>query len=157
LSVPASPPTVPAVVARFAAGRPVRAIWVNELGGVTFRVGPGSPGTEFVQVADADEADFAGESERLRWAVRCVTVPYVLGWGRDGGRCCGHVDFGGLGVADRWADLAVATLSLGWNYPGRRWDAEFFDAYGVEPDPRASITTGDCGRPTTRPRAKLGG
>jgi kanamycin kinase len=31
----------------------------------------------------------------------------------DDGRCCGHVDFGDLGVADRWADLAVATLSLG--------------------------------------------
>lgn len=43
--------------------------------------------------------------------------------------------FGELGVADRWADLAVATLSLGWNYPGRLWDAEFFDAYGIEADP----------------------
>jgi kanamycin kinase len=40
-----------------------------------------------------------------------------------------------LGVADRWADLAVATLSLSWNYPGRLWDAEFFASYGVEPDP----------------------
>ena len=30
----------------------------------------------------------------------------------DDGRCCGHVDLGDLGVADRWADLAVATLSL---------------------------------------------
>jgi kanamycin kinase len=52
----------------------------------------------------------------------------------DDGTCVGHVDFGSLGVADRWADLAVATLSLGWNYPGRVWDAEFFAAYGVEPD-----------------------
>jgi kanamycin kinase len=53
----------------------------------------------------------------------------------DDGRCSGHVDFGDLGVADRWADLAVATLSLGWNYPGRGWDAEFFAGYGVAPDP----------------------
>jgi kanamycin kinase len=53
----------------------------------------------------------------------------------DDGCCCGHVDLGELGVADRWADLAVATLSLGWNYPGRTWDADFFAAYGVEPDP----------------------
>ncbi|MHA7648859.1 phosphotransferase [Mycobacterium sp. ML4] len=51
------------------------------------------------------------------------------------GEYCGHVDFGELGVADRWADLAVATLSLGWNYPGRNWEAEFFAAYGVDPDP----------------------
>lgn len=36
-------------------------------------------------------------------------------------------------MADRWADLAVATLSLGWNYPGR-WEEVFFAAYGVAPD-----------------------
>src|SRR5262249_10935204 len=53
----------------------------------------------------------------------------------EDGRCCGHVDFDSLGVADRWADLAVATLALGWNYPGRSWDVEFFAAYGVKPDP----------------------
>jgi kanamycin kinase len=53
----------------------------------------------------------------------------------DDGCCCGHVDMGDLGVADRWADLAVATLSLQWNYPGRSWDDEFFAAYGVMPDP----------------------
>src|ERR1700741_4609933 len=35
----------------------------------------------------------------------------------DDGHCCGHVDLGEFGVAHRWADLAVATLSLGWNYP----------------------------------------
>ena len=52
----------------------------------------------------------------------------------DDGRCCGHVDFGSLGAADRWADLAVPTLSLGWNYPSRARDAELFAAYGVEPD-----------------------
>lgn len=53
----------------------------------------------------------------------------------DDGRCCGHVDLGALGVADRWADVAVATLSLGWNYAGGPWDTEFFTAYGLEPDP----------------------
>lgn len=50
------------------------------------------------------------------------------------GRWCGHVDFDNLGVADRWADLAVATWSLGWNY-GPGWDALFLDAYGTGPDP----------------------
>ncbi len=53
----------------------------------------------------------------------------------DDGRCCGHVDLGDLGVADRWADLAVATLSLSWNYGGS-WERELFDAYGVDPDPQ---------------------
>jgi kanamycin kinase len=195
-------------------GRPAHAAWVNEQGGITFRVGVGFSSAEFIKVANADVADFAGEAERLRWAARYVTVPHVLGSGLNqgqdghcawlrtralpglsavhprwlaapdvavraigaglrsvaapsgrssrcghalssgrwpagwpsyrrppgrawagGGRCCGHVDFGELGVADRWADLAVATLSLRWNYPGRRWGAEFFAAYGVEPDP----------------------
>lgn len=55
----------------------------------------------------------------------------------DDGSPSGHVDLGDLGVADRWADLAVATLSLDWNYPhseDRRWEAMLLDAYGVAPD-----------------------
>jgi kanamycin kinase len=236
VTFPPSPPPVPAVVGRFADGRSVQAVWVNEEGGVTFRVGPAVPGiagAEFIKVANANTADFTGEARRLRWAASYVPVPPVLGFGLDrtadgtcawlrtaalpglsavhprwlaapelavralgtglrmlhdrlpvrscpfdwsvtsrlarltsaararlgepppvdqlvvchgdacspntliddDGRCCGHVDFGDLGVADRWADLAVATLSLGWNYPGRVWDTDFFAAYGIEPDP----------------------
>ncbi|OJZ73760.1 aminoglycoside phosphotransferase APH(3') [Mycobacterium paraffinicum] len=228
MSFPAAPVPPPEVVRRFAAGRAVRAVWVNEIGGVTFRIGPGAVGAEFVKVADAGVTDFSGEAERLRWAARYLTVPTVLGAGVDGGcawlrtralpgvsavhprlratpevavraiavglrtlhdrlpvspcpfdwsaegrlaaltpaararlgdpppidrpvvchgdacspntlvdergRYRGHVDLGDLGVADRWADLAVATLSLGWNFPDRLWDAEFFAVYGVEPD-----------------------
>jgi kanamycin kinase len=234
VSYPSSPPSAPAVVNRFAAGRSVRAVWVNDEGGITFRVDSGVSGTggfiagEFIKVAGAGGADFADEARRLRWAARYVTVPRVLGvgvdddraWLRTGalpglsavhprwvaspdvavraigtglrtlherlpvqscpfdwslrsrlaqlppesrthlgnpppvdrlvvchgdacapntligddGHYCGHVDFGDLGVADRWADLAVATLSLGWNYPGRLLEADFFNAYGVEPD-----------------------
>ena len=224
MTFPSSPPPVPAVVGRFAEGRSVQAVWVNEEGGVTFRLGPGIPGIagrEFIKVANADTADFAGEARRPRWAARYVAAPQVLGFGLDkgadlasdgecawlrtgglpglsavhprwlaspdvavraigaglrtlhdrlpvrscpfewsvtsrlatlpptgrarlgepppvdrlvvchgdacspntliddDGRCCGHVDFGDLGVADRCADLAVATLSLGWNYPAR--------------------------------------
>ena len=40
---------------------------------------------------------------------------------------------GHLGVADRWADLAVATYSLAWNFAGD-WEAELLDAYGIERD-----------------------
>jgi kanamycin kinase len=231
MTFPSSPPPVPAVVGRLADSRSVRAVWVNEDGGVTFRVDsdiPGSAGREFIKVAKAVTADFAGQARRIRWVSRYVAAPPVLGFGVDGdrawlhtgalpglsavhprwlaspdvavraigaglrmlhdrlpvrscpfdwsvtrrlarlsaagrarvgapppvdkfvvchgdacspntlidddGRCCGHVDFGDLGVADRWADLAVATLSLGWNYPGRVWAAEFFAAYGIEPD-----------------------
>jgi kanamycin kinase len=51
------------------------------------------------------------------------------------GRWAGHVDLGLLGVADRWADLAVATWSAEWNY-GPGWEHRLLDAYGVRPDSR---------------------
>lgn len=52
----------------------------------------------------------------------------------DDGRFVGHVDLGSLGVADRWADLAIASWSLDWNYgPGH--EAPFWEAYGIDPDP----------------------
>ncbi|SDO55368.1 kanamycin kinase [Nakamurella panacisegetis] len=44
------------------------------------------------------------------------------------------VDLGALGVADRWADLAVATWSTNWNY-GQGWEPALLDAYGIDPDP----------------------
>ncbi|PWD51712.1 aminoglycoside phosphotransferase APH(3') [Serinibacter arcticus] len=52
----------------------------------------------------------------------------------DDGAWAGHVDLGALGVADRWADLAVAAMSTGWNY-GPGWSDALIAAYGVEPDP----------------------
>lgn len=50
-----------------------------------------------------------------------------------GGTVTGHVDLGSLGVADRWADIAVAAMSTGWNY-GPGWQDVLVDAYGVAPD-----------------------
>lgn len=50
------------------------------------------------------------------------------------GEAVAHVDLGALGVGDRWADLAVATMSLGWNY-GPGWEEAFLAAYGVAGDP----------------------
>ncbi|MFI2101708.1 phosphotransferase [Isoptericola sp. NPDC019693] len=51
----------------------------------------------------------------------------------DGGRWTAHVDLDAMGVADRWADLAVASYSLEWNY-GDGYEPAFFDAYGIAPD-----------------------
>ena len=45
----------------------------------------------------------------------------------------GHVDLGALGLADRWADLAVASMNLDYNF-GPNWEQEFFMAYGIERD-----------------------
>ena len=84
--------------------------------------------------------------------------PFVCDWARTGGtavadvvvlqgdpcapntvigpdaRFAGHVDLGSLGTGDRWSDLAVASMSLDWNF-GEGWQDEFFAAYGIAPDP----------------------
>lgn len=51
----------------------------------------------------------------------------------DDGRWAAHVDLGTLGVGDRWADIAVASMSTTWNY-GEGWEEALIEAYGVEPD-----------------------
>lgn len=221
------PVEIPPVVTELAAGRPVRAVWRNELGGLTFQLGRGDL-REFVKWTSPESGiDLGAEVARLRWAVRFATVPRVLGegsdetgswivteglpgrsavddyWKRDprtavraigaglralhealpvadcpfdwsverrlrnvrsraaeladvppanelvvchgdacapntllgdDGTCTGHVDLGTLGIADRWADLAVATWSTQWNY-GPGWEQPLLDAYGVVPDP----------------------
>jgi kanamycin kinase len=52
----------------------------------------------------------------------------------DEGNWSGHVDVGALGVADRWADLAIATWSVQWKF-GPGWEGALLSAYGVAPDP----------------------
>ncbi|WP_309103666.1 aminoglycoside 3'-phosphotransferase [Microbacterium sp.] len=49
------------------------------------------------------------------------------------GRWVAHVDLALLGTADRWADIAVASMSTEWNY-GPGWEDALIEAYGVEPD-----------------------
>jgi kanamycin kinase len=51
----------------------------------------------------------------------------------EDGRWSGHVDLGDLGLADRWADLAIATWNVTLNY-GPGWEGQLLDAYGVPPD-----------------------
>jgi aminoglycoside phosphotransferase len=52
----------------------------------------------------------------------------------EDGEVTGHVDLGALGVADRWADLAVASWSTVWNF-GPGYEVPLLAAYGVEADP----------------------
>lgn len=253
LSKPAGPPQhtiVPEAVADLAGARPLRAVWENQLGGLTFEIGFGS-GRTFVKWSPTSSGiDLDAEAARLRWAHAFTSVPRVLdqgrdetgcwlatspiegqsavaprwkadpatavtalgaglralhealpvdacpfSWSREGrvfdarnrgsaglldpstwdrahrsltvdeavdlledgptvdrlvvchgdpcapntvltgdGRVSGHVDLGALGVADRWADLAVATWSTQWNY-GPGWEERLLDAYGVSADP----------------------
>jgi aminoglycoside phosphotransferase len=251
----AGPPrsvSVPPVVVELAAGRSFRAVWENELGGLTFEIGESAQRC-FLKWAPRRAAglDLAAEAARLTWAVAFTPVPRLVdqgsdddgswivtealggvsavhdrwkaeparavaaigaglrafhdslpvegcpfswsvqerladarrraaagrinpsGWDEaahralglagalrrvadappvdkvvvchgdacspntlidDDGRWVGHVDLGSLGVADRWADLAIATWSTTWNY-GPGWETPLLEAYGVEPDP----------------------
>jgi aminoglycoside phosphotransferase len=240
---------VPPSVQRLIAGRPARAVWENELGGLTYEVA-GSERCFLKWMPATSGIDLSTEVARLNWAVAFSPVPRVLGHGADdagswiitaplpgdnavsdqwraepgravsaigtglralhealpvqtcpflwsvagrrdeihpraaagrlvsahwqeahrslgvqealgvladappidqlvvchGDACApntllsddgswsGHVDLGSLGVADRWADLAVATWSTQWNY-GPGWEHPLLEAYGVEPDP----------------------
>lgn len=241
---------VPEPVLALAAGRPVTAVWVNELGGITFALGARG-GRRFVKWVPAGSGiDLGAEAARLRWAIGFTPVPRMLGAGADAagswivtsalagemavtdrwkaqpavavaaigrglrglhdalpvrgcpfswsagprlarvrerarrglldparwhpdhqhlsvtqalamladippvddlvvchgdscapntlltedGRWSGHVDLGALGVADRWADLAIATWSTTWNY-GPGWELPLLSAYGVAADP----------------------
>jgi kanamycin kinase len=51
----------------------------------------------------------------------------------EAGEWTGHVDLGDLAVGDRWADLAVASMSLDWNF-GEGHQGTFFAEYGIDPD-----------------------
>ena len=228
VSIPPEPVSVPARVRALAEGAALTPVWVNELGGVTFRADDG----RFIKHGPRNaESSMVQEAERLAWAGRFTPVPRVLeagtdaatewlvtaalpgrsavdprwvaepsvavralgeglralhealpvaecpyDWGvparlqnaagrgilvpdelrtpppvdrlvvchgdacapntlvDDDGRWSGHVDLGALGVADRWADIAVAALSCGWNY-GPGWEGTLLDAYGIRPDP----------------------
>jgi kanamycin kinase len=214
------PPAIPSVVRQLAGQDDPHFIWMNERGGVTFRLG-----NRFVKWNPRGSGlDLEAERLRLEWAIQWHPVPRILDWGRDdeaqwmvtaalpgegavmerwrarprdaaraigrglrmlhdtlpvdgcpfdwsvearinhrlpvdqlgmpsidrlvvchGDPCspntiiapdgspAGHVDVGSLGVADRWADLAVASMNLGYNY-GPDWEGEFFMAYGIKPD-----------------------
>jgi kanamycin kinase len=247
---PAADTPVPAAVRRLMVGRPLRVVWENEVGGLTFEAGEGEDRC-FVKWTPAGSGiDLAAEMRRLRWAVRSVDVPRILDHGSDSsgswlvtaalpgenavtarwkadperavaalgrglrtlhdtlprasypfawsqghrlveaeqraarglldplrwheehrrlsveealaavreapaaedlvvchgdacapntlldhdGHVTGHVDLGALGLADRWADLAIATWSTAWNY-GEGWERLLLDAYGIEADP----------------------
>jgi kanamycin kinase len=241
--------TVPLAVEALAGGRPLRAVWKNELGGISFEMGSGAT-RSFVKWAPAGSGiDLAREATRLVWAADLTPVPRVLDQGTDdtgswlvtaglagesavtdrwkadpvravdaigrglralhealpvdscpfswsvedrladalrrtaagqldstrwhaihqpigveraldlladapppdklvvchGDACApntllhsdgiwsGHVDLGALGIADRWADLAIATWSTNWNY-GPGWEERLLTAYGIAPD-----------------------
>ncbi|MEV8099981.1 phosphotransferase [Kitasatospora sp. NPDC085879] len=84
-SAPREPVDVPPFVVEFARGRPVRAVWRNGLGGLTFQVGVDGE-RQFVKWLPAgNDGGLTAEVVRLRWAARYTPVPRVLEEGADEG------------------------------------------------------------------------
>lgn len=78
--------TAPPAVDALAAGRPVRTVWQNELGGLTFEVGAGGAVSErcFVKWAPLGSGlDLDAEAWRMTWAAAYTPVPRVLDIGAD--------------------------------------------------------------------------
>ncbi len=107
---------VPEVVVTIAAGRPARAVWENELGGLTFEVGAGDDRV-FVKWSPAGDApDLTVEAGRLQWAARHTVVPRVLDLGTDhgGSWMVTSALSGASAVAPEWiARPEVAVTGLG--------------------------------------------
>jgi kanamycin kinase len=90
--------------------------------------------TRVTWAAEADRAGLLADAPPIDRLVVChgdACAPNTLV--DDRGQPAGHVDLVRLGVADRWADLAIATYSLAWNFSGA-WEDELLDAYGIDRD-----------------------
>lgn len=107
---------MPAAVRSVAAGRALRQVWVNEVGGRTFEVGRGS-GRCFVKWTPAGSpVDLAAEAARMNWARQFHPVPEPLDQGSDGaGSWLVTAALpGGSAVSGRWlAEPATAVTALG--------------------------------------------
>ncbi|MFZ0042310.1 MAG: aminoglycoside 3'-phosphotransferase [Solirubrobacteraceae bacterium] len=106
----------PPAVLEVAAGRRIEAVWVNEAGGVTFRLGEGRD-LEFMKWTPRTSGlDLHAEAARLRWAAGFVTVPQVLGSGEDptSSWLLTSVIDGENAVGERWRrDPALAVAAIG--------------------------------------------
>jgi kanamycin kinase len=107
---PSEPVPIPTVVRDIAGGRPIAAVWINELGGVTFEV---DDGREYVKVMPPRWTYcLEAEVERLRWAAAYIRVPRVLGAGAGWLHTAGLA--GSSAVDPQWvADPRMAARAIG--------------------------------------------
>ena len=80
---PQGPVATPRAIAQIARGEEVVPVWVNQLGGVTFRVGEARSGRYVKWNPRGSSLRLDAEVARLRWAGRWVRVPAVLSVGTD--------------------------------------------------------------------------
>lgn len=113
--VPVPGLTPPQQIAKLAAGRPLRLVWRNELGGLTFELR--GRHRQFVKWAPAASGiDLRAEAKRLRWASRFASVPVPIAVGADptGSWLVTAALSGDNAVSPRWlADPATAVAQIG--------------------------------------------
>lgn len=84
MSIPEQQPEAPWIVTDQADGQPYQAVWANEIGGTTWRIGTGR-GTDHLRVQpEHPEFDLRGELARLEWVGRHLPTPRPVAWGSDG-------------------------------------------------------------------------
>jgi kanamycin kinase len=116
--VAAPPPAdieVPNAITRLAAGRPLRPVWRNELGGLTFEVG-GDDRVFVKWTPTGVPLDLAAEAARLRWVAPFSSVPPVVDLGADpeGSWLVTEPLPGESAVSERWrADPGPAVAAIG--------------------------------------------
>ena len=97
--------------------------------------GPADWSAEYRALSAADARALLADTPDIDRAVVCHGDPCAPNTLLDdAGRFAAHVDLGSLGVADRWADLAVASWSIDWNH-GPGFDHLVYEGYGIDPDP----------------------
>jgi kanamycin kinase len=80
---PQTPVAIPDAVEGLIKGRPFEVIWLNGLGGLTFRIGDTTSSVYVKWLPAASEADVAEEIEKLRWASAYTLVPTPIDHGSD--------------------------------------------------------------------------
>jgi len=81
--IPRGPVEVPPRIAALAAGRSLRPVWRNEVGGLTFELNKGDRRLFVKWQPPTSAANLAAEAERLEWASRFAVVPRVVDEGGD--------------------------------------------------------------------------
>ena len=80
---PQTPVVSPDAVKELINGRPFEVVWLNGLGGLTFRIGDIASSVYVKWLPVTSGVDVTGEMERLRWASAYTPVPTLVDYGSD--------------------------------------------------------------------------
>lgn len=79
----------PDVVVSHSGGDPITPVWLNDVGGITYRLGEGLSARYLKWQPPTDEISLRAEAHRLSWAAQFVTCPAVLDAGYSASQIAG--------------------------------------------------------------------